>query len=473
MENYNRNWLSHLENSIPKLAMGGGLSMYTIAMEGWRRGLNLKLRHLYYRKEEKIRIGYSLSYKGRTHHFNASRGDKVSEEAINICNDKNMTRDYLTKANVPTPAGKGFIADSQDEEILQFADSIGYPLVLKPTKGLQGKGVIVNIKDKKELKEALFHVRGKMKFKDVIIEEFVQGEDCRIYVIDGKIIGAVSRVPANIVGDGKNNIRQLIKLKNKIRNNNPNHYRRPIITDDELINYIKSEGFTIDSVPPEGKRVYLKRTSNISTGGEPIDITDDLSSKISDIAIKATQAIPGLVQCAVDMLVDQETNEAVVIEVNSKPLIGLHLFPEEGKARDIPKAIIDYYFPETKERDKGLSFYFDYESSSQLIRSGATKEITVKKIPQYSPVSIKLIVSGDLENVDFQSWIRRKALSQQLNGQTEKINNREVSIIIVGKKEAVDEFKIWLRNNSPNKANIDSITEEEWNQPIKMGFYSI
>lgn len=215
MENYNKNWLPHLEGSIPKLAMGGGLSMYTIALEGWRRGLILKLRHLYYRKEKKIRIGYSLSYKGRTHHFNASRGDRVSKKAINICNDKNLTRDYLIKANISTPSGKGFGSETNNDEIIQYADSIGYPLVLKPTKGLQGKGVIVNIKGKKELNDALISVREKMEYKEVIIEKFVQGEDCRVYVIEDKVIGAVSRVPAKIVSDGRNSIRQLINLENK------------------------------------------------------------------------------------------------------------------------------------------------------------------------------------------------------------------------------------------------------------------
>ncbi|MEK3906138.1 ATP-binding protein [Oceanobacillus sp. FSL W7-1309] len=471
MENYNKNWLPHLENSIPELAMGGGLSMYTIALEGWRRGLILKLRHLYYKKEEKVRIGYSLSYKGRTHHFNASRGDKVSKEAINICNDKNKTRDYLTKAKVPTPTGKGFVAGSENDEIIQFADSIGYPLVLKPTKGLQGKGVIVNIKDKRELEEALVHVREKLNFKDVIIEEFVQGEDCRIYVIEDKVIGAVSRVPANVVGDGKNTIRQLIDYKNKIRNNNPNHYRRSIAIDDELVSYIKSEGFTLDSIPSKGKRVFLKKTSNISSGGEPIDITDDLSPEIIDTAINAAKSIPGLVQCAVDMLVNRETSEAAVIEVNSKPLIGLHLFPEEGEARDIPKSIIDYYFPETKNSTKSFPFYFDYESSSKLLRSGATKEITVKKVPQYSPISIKLIVSGNIENIDLQNMIRKKALSVQLNGYTEIIDNKKISIVIVGKEEVVNNFKKWLENNSPNEAIVESITEQGLSQPIKMGFY--
>lgn len=189
--------------------------MYTIALEGWRRGLILKLRHLYYRKEKKIRIGYSLSYKGRTHHFNASRGDRVSKKAINICNDKNLTRDYLIKANISTPSGKGFGSETNNDEIIQYADSIGYPLVLKPTKGLQGKGVIVNIKGKKELNDALISVREKMEYKEVIIEKFVQGEDCRVYVIEDKVIGAVSRVPAKIVSDGRNSIRQLINLENK------------------------------------------------------------------------------------------------------------------------------------------------------------------------------------------------------------------------------------------------------------------
>src|SRR5699024_6867056 len=112
-------------------------------------------------------------------------------------------------------------------------------------------------------------------------------------------------------------------------------------------------------IPPEGEIIYLSDISNISIGGDPIDVYDELSVDGKEIAVQALQAIPGLVQGAVDLIVheDEEGEEkAYVIELNPASQLGGILFPIKGKSRDVPAAIIDYYFPETKdiniEKDK-------------------------------------------------------------------------------------------------------------------------
>ncbi|MBT2599383.1 acylphosphatase [Oceanobacillus sp. ISL-74] len=470
MDKYKDNWLPHLKNALPNEEPGGTLSVYAIALEAWRRGITLKLRQLYYKKEKKIRIGFTLSYNGKTHKFNASRGDKVTKEAIKISNDKNLTRKYLNKAQVPTPLGENFHIDMNDKEIMDIVESIGYPVVLKPSEGLKGELVIVNIKDELEFKSSLEHIRRAEKYKDIIVENFVQGEDCRIYVIEDNVIGAVSRIPANILGDGQLSIRKLINQKNNIRNNNPNNYNRPIVIDRELTNLIESEGYNLDSVLNKGTRLFLKKTSNISSGGDAIDLTDELTSEMKKIAIDAAKAIPGLKQCAVDMLIDKNNNNVSVIEVNSKPLIGLHLFPETGKSRDIPKAIIDYYFPETKGLDRNLSFYFDFDGATKLLRNGSIKEITIKKVPDYQEVGKKFNITGEVETA-YTKWISRKARSLQLNGFIKKMKDSTVNIVVVGQDERINEFKTILRKHVSGKAKIDNIIEEEWDKPVKMGFY--
>lgn len=473
MKNYKENWLPHLKNALPQTALGNKMTMYAIALEGWRRGLIVRFRHTYNSREKRIKIVYSLSYKGRTHEFAVSRGDKVSKEAINICINKDTTKEYLLEAGVSTPKGKGFTEDIIDDQIIQYASSIGFPLVLKPIDGLSGRGVIVNIQNIDEFKKALNYVRHKLNYKNVIVESYVKGEDCRVYVIEDQVIAAVSRIPANIVGDGTKSIAQLIKQKNKERNNNPNHYRRPIKIDNELIDYIKTKGYTLDSVPKKGELVFLKKTSNISAGGEPIDITDELTPEIKKIAVDAVKAVPGLVHCSVDMLVDMENNTGSVIEINSKPQIGLHLFPEKGKARDIPKAIIDYYFPETKSVKPNTAYYFDFNSFLYTLNSGAAKEVRVKKIPQINPVMKNYIVSGDLQQRSYKNWIRRRAHALRLDGFTKTLDNGNVSIVVAGEEESLAEFKSLLENTKLRSSKVDNIEEKQWNQPVKMGFYII
>ncbi len=76
-------------------------------------------------------------------------------------------------------------------------------------------------------------------------------------------------------------------------------------------------------------------------------------------------------------MVNKETNTGVIIEINSRPHITAQLFPWEGKARDIPKAIIDYYFPETQCNHSQPSYYFDFDSVWKAFRNGIVKEMVI------------------------------------------------------------------------------------------------
>src|SRR5690625_3743808 len=95
-------WMPHHEGAIPPAGQGKRISTYNVALEGWRRGLELEF---YGEIEEvsKLKLKYSLSNGERTHHFQLSMGDKVTEEAFDICADKDLTKQYLSKAGVPVP----------------------------------------------------------------------------------------------------------------------------------------------------------------------------------------------------------------------------------------------------------------------------------------------------------------------------------------------------------------------------------
>lgn len=86
----------------------------------------------------------------------------------------------------------------------------------------------------------------------------------------------------------------------------------------------------------------------MSSGGNPIEATDELSDEVKQIAVNSLKALPSIPYADVDIIVDFKDNtKGVVLEVNATAEIDFHLFPLIGKAKDIPGAIIDYYFPET------------------------------------------------------------------------------------------------------------------------------
>src|SRR5690625_2662826 len=98
-------WLPHLEGAVPSAGQGKRISTYTVSLEGWRRGLELKFYSVL-EDGNKLKVRYSLSNGKKTHHFSLSMGDKVSKKAFDICADKELTKRYLRKNNVPVPEGK-------------------------------------------------------------------------------------------------------------------------------------------------------------------------------------------------------------------------------------------------------------------------------------------------------------------------------------------------------------------------------
>src|SRR5699024_7711398 len=169
----------------------------------------------------------------------------------------------------------------------------------------------------------------------------------RVYVVDDQVVAAYNRIPANITGDGMRTIEELIDAKNYERRQNARLNSCLIHMDVEIMDYITEKGYTLLSIPKRGEYIQLRKKTNVSSGGDPIDVTDELSEDIKKIAIDAVRAIPDLHHAGVDIIINEGDNikqPAVVLEINSTAQIGGILFPLRGKARNIPAAIIDYYF---------------------------------------------------------------------------------------------------------------------------------
>src|SRR5699024_3709662 len=111
--------------------------------EAWRRGIKVKFVNENRRRSE---MRYVLEHKGRSHRFTVAQGDHVTKEAVRICKSKDRTKRILSEASVPVPIGKLFDNTVKDKNIIKYANSLSYPVVLKPSNGTAGAGVIANIK---------------------------------------------------------------------------------------------------------------------------------------------------------------------------------------------------------------------------------------------------------------------------------------------------------------------------------------
>src|SRR5699024_9545865 len=141
-------------------------------------------------------------------------------EAVELGMDKQKTKIKLSEAGVNVPKGKMFKQNTNTNEIFKYIDEIDYPVVIKPVDGSFGRGVFVDLYAEEEVLQAIAFIKKELN-EDIIVEQYIDGHDYRVYVIENEVVGAILRVPPNIIGDGKSTVEELIKIKNKDRMRNP------------------------------------------------------------------------------------------------------------------------------------------------------------------------------------------------------------------------------------------------------------
>lgn len=474
--------LPQLPNEIVVNARRTRLDAFAVALEGWRRGLKLK----WYTKDSEhfqdmIIFGvnppgrlFSLSSPERTHYFFRTRGDKVTNEAVELAADKGVTKEILDKANVPVPQGKGFDADATDEEIIEFSRTLNYPIVCKPTDASLGMGVVTNLQNDEEFQEALHYVRHELDYDEIIVEEHAQGKEYRFYVVEDEVIAVYNRIPANITGDGVHTIEELINLKNYERRQNARLNSCLIHIDNEIESFIDEKGYDLTSIPERGEYILLREKTNVSIGGDPIDVTEEIDDELKQIAIDTVKAIPGLYHAGVDIIVDDgegENRSAVVLEINATAQIGGILFPLRGKARNIPAAIIDYYFPETKGIDTTNSkIYFDMSTVLEPMENRSALEVEVADAPLGKLYAKRFSVKGNVTSESYHRWLKRQALDLGLHGYVKTVVFDEIEIVVAGTdQQKVAKFKQLIPQYTRG-TKVNSIQGEVWNEPVTVGF---
>lgn len=471
------NFPSWLRKIMLKGTKGFNLEAYVMALEGWRRGLTLTWYYDPTKVTDLKLVGYNPLGKSfslysdkenKIHYFFRSRGDKVANEALDIVKNKHLTKTYLQKADVPTPNGVVFNKLTTNDEILKKVQDLSYPLVVKPVHGSLGKGVVTNIQSTSHLIDAVDYIRNEFSYEEVIVEQHVNGEEYRVYVVDDKVAAVTKRDPANVIGNGKSTIEQLIEYKNEVRKENPYLANKPIKIDHNLINYLRKNDLTLHNIPKKGEKIRLRGQSNISAGGDPIDATDELPELAKHIAIQAVKSIPGLTHAGVDVIVGD--SGIYIIEINGTAEIALHLFPVQGKPRNVPEHIMDYYFPETKGISHNLKqMYFDYRKIKKIFLNKKAQEITITDAPK-KLYTARYIISGKVQNVGYRAWIQKHALKQALHGYTRNLKNGNVVVVVASDNlDKVKNFK-QICEQGPASAQVEKVKQLDWDASVKIGF---
>ncbi|MGV0792676.1 N-acetylglutaminylglutamine synthetase [Mycolicibacterium sp. XJ1819] len=273
-----------------------------------------------------------LSHGGRTVITRESLSEFTSAVAMARCDDKRLTRRIVSEAGIQVAKGRLATFDEQDKAFLEDVGDV----VVKPTRGEQGKGITVGVDGPAELEAAL--ERARKEHPHVLIEQRATGDDLRLVVIDGKVVAAALRKPAEVLGTGHHTVRELIEAQSRRRASATGGESR--IPMDEVTEATVAEaGWSFDDVLPEGQRLRVRRTANLHQGGTIHDVTATVHPHLCEVAVKAADAI-GIPVTGIDLLVpDVTAPDYVFIEANERPGLANH------EPQPTAQAFVDFLFP--------------------------------------------------------------------------------------------------------------------------------
>lgn len=265
-----------------------------------------------------------------------------SYSTILAMENKVVTKKILHEKGIVVPKGEVFT--TLKSAIQAFERYKGKHLVIKPKSTNFGLGITMmeKLTSKKSWIEALKIAFGHDSC--VVIEQFQRGNEYRFLVINGEVIGVLQRIPAHVIGDGVQTIEQLIHDKNKhpLRGTDYNKPLQKIKIDDSLLHHLKEQQLTLHDVPSKNEVIQLRKNSNISTGGDSVDMTDLMPQRFKNIALEATKQLDVSI-CGVDMIIedyeDEQSNYAI-IEMNQNPAIHIHAYPLIGQGKNVGQAVL-------------------------------------------------------------------------------------------------------------------------------------
>ena len=266
--------------------------------------------------------------------------------------NKTVTKKILSAAGFPVPAGAEFF--TLEEGIAYYPFIKNKPIVVKPKSTNFGLGISIfqEPASRNSYQKAL-----EIAFSEdssILVEEFIAGTEYRFFVLDGKCEAVLLRLAANVVGDGQHTIRELVAFKNTNPLRGRDH-RSPLemieLGEIELL-MLAQQGYKADDVLPQGIQVFLRRNSNISTGGDSVDVTETMHTSYKELAAEMATAMGAWV-CGVDLIIPDSTLPAsknnpncTCIELNFNPSMYMHTYCAEGPGQSITPKILAKLFPE-------------------------------------------------------------------------------------------------------------------------------
>ncbi len=270
---------------------------------------------------------YLYGWGARARWFDSSFTDATPVISSNLARDKFATAAWLRRAGLPVPKHQ-FAAS--EEEAVQLAARLGYPVVVKPSDMDGGVGVSAGLRHDAQVISA--YRAAKAVSKKILVEKHFEGNDYRLQVLNGKVFWAVHRVPGGVEGDGSSSVLQLLDRLNAEPARGPkgsNALLKQVDLDEEAQDLLVQQNLTPESTPAAGQFVRLRRAANVASGGRPVPVLDVAHPDNLKLAERAARLLR-LDLAGVDLLIPDIRQSwlktgAAICEVNAQPQLSPHL----------------------------------------------------------------------------------------------------------------------------------------------------
>lgn len=278
--------------------------------------------------------------------------DQTGFIAEAIARDKQLTKNLLAQLGLPVPIGRTV---SSEDDAWAAASEVGWPVVVKPRDADFGNGVSLRLRTRDEVTAA--YRKAKEFSEAVLVEQQLEGFPHRVLIVGERIIGAVRREPARIIGDGGRTVLELIEeLNSDPRRGLAEDKTRPwffVPTDDSVRTALAHQDCDWQSVPAIGQEINLRWQSCEWQGDGMFDATDEIHPDVAESLIDAVRLVgldvAGVDLIATDLLRPLDEQHGGILEINAEPAILVHMRPVCQPSRPIPEAIVSHLFPRPDE----------------------------------------------------------------------------------------------------------------------------
>lgn len=251
---------------------------------------------------------------------------------------KDLTDRLLREYGLPTPDTKYFYKRLfKKETAIEKLRLLKYPIIIKDAKGSNSKGIFPLIEN---VDDALLTIESQLpRYGSLIAQHMVFGKEYRLLVLNEKVIAALEMIPPYIVGDGKSTVKELIEKKQQ-------KTASETAFDEKLKKILTDQNTSLESIPNDTVKIFIKKNSSLAEGGEMADSTDMVHPEIQRLCVKASKAV-GRYLSGVDVIceniaIEPKQQSFNILELNGNPDLYIHYKPSHGQSRDVVRDIVRF-----------------------------------------------------------------------------------------------------------------------------------